>query len=389
MRHLPFLLLFIIAFAASCKKDITEEPVQTLAKYTLVTEGTNCSNSSVHGNYTVGIPVSGDNYITLAVDVTATGKYSIYTGTIEGFRFLDSGMFLNTGKQTVTLKSMGMPTSAGNIVFTLYAASSSCNFTVLVNGNSPNVILDNDHMLFGNPTNAAPVIDSINNFLMRKPYYALSYSRERGIPNWVSWHLFANDLGATQRQDDFRPDNALPTGWFAVQANSYSGSGFDRGHNTPSADRTSSIEANSSTFLMTNIIPQAPFHNQQTWNNMEDSLRRLITAGNELYIVMGNYGAGGTGSNGFATTISGGKITVPASIWKIAVVIPNGNNDSSRVTTSTRIIAVDIPNNNSVNSNWKNYRVSIDAIEAAAGINLLSRLPISLQAAIEAKVDNW
>lgn len=298
-------------------------------------------------------------------------------------------MFVNTGKQTVTLKSMGMPTAAGNIAFALYAASSSCNFTVLVNGNSPYVILDNDHMLFGNPTNAAPLIDSINNFLMRKPYYALSYSRDRGIPNWVSWHLFANDLGATQRQDDFRPDNALPTGWFAVQANSYSGSGFDRGHNTPSADRTSSIEANSSTFLMTNIIPQAPFHNQQTWNNMEDSLRRLITAGNELYIVMGNYGAGGTGSNGFATTISGGKITVPASIWKIAVVIPNGNNDSSRVTTSTRIIAVDIPNNNSVNSNWKNYRISIDAIEAAAGINLLSRLPISLQIALEAKVDNW
>ncbi|HEX6914823.1 MAG TPA: DNA/RNA non-specific endonuclease, partial [Chitinophagaceae bacterium] len=247
---------------------------------------------------------------------------------------------------------------------------------------------DNDHMFFGNPSNAAETTDSIANYLMRRTYYALSYNRDRGIPNWVSWHLYSPDLGTTPRQDDFRNDNTLPTGWYQVPANAYSGSGFDRGHNCPSADRTSTVSANSSTFLMTNMIPQAPKNNQQTWARMEDSLRNLVNNGAEVYIIMGTYGQGGTGSNGYASTIHSGRVAVPASVWKVAVVLSNNNNDSARVTTSTRVIAVDVPNNNSVNANWKIYRTSVDAIEAATGYNLLSRMPEALQAVLESKVDN-
>jgi endonuclease G len=173
-----------------------------------------------------------------------------------------------------------------------------------------------------------------------------------------------------------------------VQDFSYSSTGFDRGHNTPSGDRTNTIAANSATFLMTNMIPQAPYHNQIVWAGMEDSLRRLVTQGNELYIIMGNYGTGGTGNNGFTTTIDAGRVTVPSNIWKIAIVIPNGDNDSSRVNNNTRVIAVDIPNTNTLFSTWKSYRTSVDAIEAATGYDLISRLPASLQAVLEARVDN-
>lgn len=247
---------------------------------------------------------------------------------------------------------------------------------------------DNDHMYFGNPSNAGATTDSVNNYLMRKTYYAVSYSRDRGTPNWVSWHLYSPDLGSTPRQDDFRPDNTLPGGWYQVPSNAFSGSGFDRGHNCPSADRTSTVDANSATFLMTNMIPQAPYNNQQTWGNLEDSLRRLVTQGNEVYIIMGCYGTGGTGSNGSATTVNAGHVTVPSNVWKVAVVIPNGDGDSARVTANTRIIAVNTPNINTVNSNWKLYRTTVDAIEAATGYDLLSRLPVSLQVVIEAKTDN-
>jgi endonuclease G, mitochondrial len=250
------------------------------------------------------------------------------------------------------------------------------------------VLPDNDNLYFGNPSNAAAITDSFNNYLMNKTYYSSSYSRDRGIPNWVSWHLYSADLGSTPRQDDFRPDNTLPSGWYQVPSNGYSGSGFDRGHNTPSGDRTSSVTANSSTFLMTNMIPQAPYNNQQTWGNLEDSLRRLVGFGYEVYIVMGSYGTGGSGSSGFATTVNSGHVTVPSNIWKIAVVLQNGDGDSARVDAATRIIAVNVPNLNNVSSNWKNYRTTIDAIETATGYNLLSRLPASLQTIIEAKVDN-
>jgi endonuclease G len=139
---------------------------------------------------------------------------------------------------------------------------------------------------------------------------------------------------------------------------------------------------------MTNMIPQAQYNNQIVWAGMEDSLRRLVSQGNELYVIMGCYGMGGTGNGGYKTTIDGGRVTVPANIWKIAIVIPNGNGDSARVTTSTRVIAVNVPNNNSLFSSWKNYRTSVDAIEAATGYDLISRLPALLQATLEASIDN-
>lgn len=247
---------------------------------------------------------------------------------------------------------------------------------------------DNDHLLLGNPSNATTNVSNVNNYLMVKTYFNLSYSRDRGTPNWVSWHLYSGDLGSTPRQDDFRADNTLPAGWYQVQSTSYSGSGFDRGHNCPSADRTITVAANSATFLMTNMIPQAPNNNQQTWANMENYIRTLVTGGNEVYIIMGCYGVGGTGSNGTANTIDNGRVTVPNRVWKVVVVIPNGNNDLSRITTSTRVIAVNTPNINSINSDWKTYRTSVDAIESATGYDLLSSLPASVQSVVEARVDN-
>jgi endonuclease G len=139
---------------------------------------------------------------------------------------------------------------------------------------------------------------------------------------------------------------------------------------------------------MTNMIPQAPVMNQQTWANMEDSLRRLVNQGNEIYIIMGSYGSGGTGNNGLATTVNGGNVTVPATVWKVALVIPNGNNDSSRVDSGVRLIAVSIANSNTSTGSWKNYRTSVDAIEAATGYDLFDRLSVALQGVIEVRVDN-
>jgi endonuclease G len=247
---------------------------------------------------------------------------------------------------------------------------------------------DNSNLLMGNPSNATTSVVLITNYLMDKTYYTSSYNSTRGTPNWVSWHITSSDIGSTDRQDDFRADVTLPSGWYEVGATSYSGSGFDRGHNCPSGDRTSSVSANSATFLMDNMIPQAPVNNQQTWANMETYVRTLVSAGNEVYVVMGSYGTGGTGSNGAANTIDGGHVTVPSNIWKVVVVLPNGNGDLARVTTSTRVIAVNTPNINTTNSDWKTYRTTVNAIETATGYDILSALPASVQSVVEATVDN-
>jgi endonuclease G, mitochondrial len=244
-----------------------------------------------------------------------------------------------------------------------------------------------ENMAMGNPSGAVADPYYYWNYLITKTQYSMSYHRDRGTPNWVSWHLDKSWLGTAPRQDDFRAD-VLPTGWYRVQGTDYSGSGFDRGHNCPSADRTYNVTDNSATFLMTNMIPQAPTNNQQTWANLENYCRTLVTQGNELYIIMGSYGTGGTGSNGTFNTIAGGKVTVPNRIWKVILVLPQGTSDVSRVTTSTRVIAVNTPNTNSVSTSWGSYRTTVDAIESAMGYNILSNVPSSIQSVIEARVDN-
>ena len=236
------------------------------------------------------------------------------------------------------------------------------------------------HLTMGNPSNAITNVNQPNNYLMDKPQYSLSYSRDNGGPNWVSWHLDSSWLGSAPRQDDFRADTTLPAGWYRVQATDYSGSGFDRGHMCPSADRTVTVTANSSTFLMTNMIPQLPGNNRGVWANLESYSRSLVSQGNELYII--------SGGHGLQHFIANGQVAVPAQTWKVIIVLPVGSNDVSRVTTSTRTIAVVIPNSGSIGSDWRAYRVSVDQVEAITGFDFFSNVSSGIQAVIEGRVDN-
>jgi endonuclease G, mitochondrial len=253
---------------------------------------------------------------------------------------------------------------------------------------NPGSSSDNDHMLLGNPSNAVDNAISENNFLMIKSQYFLSYSNSKLTPNWISWHLFSGDLGNVPRQNDFRADNTLPTNWYHVGSTEYSGSGFDRGHMCPSGDRKSTVENNSATFLMTNMIPQSPNNNRVTWVALEEYSRTLVRQGKELYIISGPYGKGGKGSNGYATTVGNG-VVVPSYTWKILVVLDNANNDLCRITGSTRVIAVLMPNTQTVNSySWGHYRVSIDELESLTGFDFMSNVSQSIQLTLEARVDS-
>ncbi len=243
------------------------------------------------------------------------------------------------------------------------------------------------HLTMGKPSSAGT--SDLNNYLLVKPQYVTSHNCGLGIPNWVSWQLNSSWLGSTPRQDTFRPDTALPTGCYRVLATSYQGSGFDRGHMTPSADRTNSVTNNSATFLMTNFIPQAPDNNQGIWENLESYSRTLVSQGKELYIISGGYGTGGTGSAGFKSTIDSGRINVPARTWKTILVLDTPGSGVNGVTSNTRVITVDIPNIQGVRTaDWRNYRISVDTLEARTGYNFFSLVPTTTQNTIEARVDN-
>jgi DNA/RNA endonuclease G (NUC1) len=246
------------------------------------------------------------------------------------------------------------------------------------------------HLTMGNPTGAEADVNTPDNFLMVKPELTLSYNRDRGIPNWVSWHLDDTWVGSLARVDTFRADPAVPADWYRVLSTDYFGSGFDRGHMVPNADRdpATSMPINQATFLMTNMIPQAPDNNQGPWANMENYLRTLLPA-NELYIVAGGAGVGGTGSSGFMTSFANGRVTVPALTWKVALVLPKASGDDvSRVTAGARTIAVIMPNTQGIrNVDWQNYLVTVDQVEALTGYDVFANLADAVENSIEAGIN--
>lgn len=341
----------------------------------------------------------GTTYTQLGTDITETSttlvtdSFKVTAKTKVRFEIKKTGTtrididdikFEGTGDPGITV---GPPDTGG--ADTTSSTTAATPRGVTVGTDAPPTSGDNSDLLMGNPSNATSAIVMMDNYLMDQGYYTESYNSTKGEPNWVSWHLDATNItNQSPRENNFAGFSGLPTGWFEVQSNGYSGSGFDRGHNCPSADRTSSVNANSATFLMTNMIPQAPNNNESTWANLENYLREQVLDGNEVYIIMGSYGQGGTGSKGSANTIDAGHVNVPSNVWKVAVIIPAGDNDISRVTTTTRVIAVNTPNINTINSDWTKYIVTVKDIETATGYSLLTALPANVRTVLEAEKDS-
>lgn len=246
------------------------------------------------------------------------------------------------------------------------------------------------HLLLGNPSSATMDVRNKNNYLMSKKYYALAYDSEAGVPLWVSWQLTKDDLGSAPRKRTFDDDATLPEGFSRITTQDYTGSGYDRGHLCPHSDRAHDTEMSYATFVMTNIIPQAPSVNQKAWNMLEMYLRDLATKENvHLYITAGPVYRGGWGSKGFNTTIANGKVVVPGMCWKIAVVVPATGTGSelARITPACRVIAVVMPNDNSVGYSWAQYRTSVDQIETITHLKFFDKVPAATASALKSKVD--
>ncbi|HEX3476448.1 MAG TPA: DNA/RNA non-specific endonuclease [Kofleriaceae bacterium] len=238
------------------------------------------------------------------------------------------------------------------------------------------------HTMLGIPSPAST--SDANNFLSVKSGYVVSYSGSRKVPNWVSWELNTSYLGSTARQDDFRVDDTFPASEPQASLADYSGSGYDRGHMCPSADRTLTVAANQQTFFLTNMVPQAANNNQGPWAAMENDLRAIAQTGKELFIISG-------GTFSASSNRIGSGVVVPDQTFKVVVVLDAVGQGPSSVTASTRVIGVMMPNENnqiSRTADWRSFRVSVDSIEAATGDNFLSDVDPAVQAVIEARVDN-
>jgi DNA/RNA endonuclease G (NUC1) len=203
----------------------------------------------------------------------------------------------------------------------------------------------------------------------------------------VSYNIDATHFGGEDRCDCFTFDPILAAQGFApyttadyTGAGAYHKYGIDRGHLARSFDRTAGSLDNATTYYFTNIIPQAARLNQGPWAAMETFLGNLASRpqqNKEVYVVTGVAGEKGTVKDQK-------KITIPAYVWKVAVIMPRnqglGDVDDYR---DVEVIAVAVTNDSTSTLPWETYKTTVDAVEALSGYDLLALLPDQIEIAVE------
>jgi DNA/RNA endonuclease G (NUC1) len=234
---------------------------------------------------------------------------------------------------------------------------------------------------FGEPTDA----DASDDHILRYTQFTSSFNQNRGTPNWVSYNIDATHFGGEDRCDCFTFDTDLPAGFTRYTTAAYTGAGafhgygIDRGHLARSFDRTAGSLDNARTYYFSNIIPQAADNNQGPWAMMENHLGDLARLQNkEVFVIAGVAGSRGTLKNE-------GRITIPAQVWKVALVMPRdqglGNVSSY---ADVQVIAAIMPNEAGVrNVDWRTYQTTVDAVEALSGYDVLAKLPDAVERIVE------
>ena len=192
--------------------------------------------------------------------------------------------------------------------------------------------------------------------------YTFLYKPSSKVSRWVAYKLTRSDMtGVADRSDAFKPDAMLETyGWVSATDADYKGSGYDRGHLLPSADRTCSDAANRATFLYSNMAPQLPKLNRGAWKTLEEKLRGLTKDYDTLYIVVGAV------LDGRLQAIGDG-VAVPELFFK-AVALRKANDFEG--------VAYVMPNDDRLlgGKKYDDFEVAVDSVERLTGLDLFPRI---------------
>jgi DNA/RNA endonuclease G (NUC1) len=294
----------------------------------------------------------------------------VYTSDTPATASIDqNGVFTALAEGSAVLRATAADGTTDTITLPTHVAMASSTALYGVNAE------------FGEPTDADPSDD----YLVHYPEYTASYNPNRGTPNWVAYDLNATHFGAEDRCDCFTMDPALPASFTQLTTDDYTnaaaiaGYGIDRGHMTRSFDRTSGSLDNAYTYLFDNVVPQASDLNQGPWAMFENFLGDEARVDDkEVYIIAGVAGNKGTLKNL-------GRVVIPASTWKVAVIMPRGQGlRDVHDYRDLQVIAVNMPNEAGVrNVDWHTYLTTVDAIETLTGYDLLALLPDEVEAAVE------
>lgn len=127
--------------------------------------------------------------------------------------------------------------------------------------------------------------------------YTVEWDVEKKAQRWTAYRIHVGLSGNAGYDGNFEEDPNLPSDARVSNSSSYySGSGFQRGHICPSADRQYSKTANHQTFYYTNMQPQYGMFNagndkkyDSPWVRLEDQVRKWGRSSkcDTLYVVKG------------------------------------------------------------------------------------------------------
>lgn len=198
--------------------------------------------------------------------------------------------------------------------------------------------------------------------------YTLSYNTEYKQANWVAYTLDIEELNTktTGRTDDFREDPKVD----GAHLEDYRNSGYDRGHLCPSADRTSSVDLCSETYLLSNMSPQIHRFNAGLWLKAEDAVRDAARMYEKIYIATGPIF-----TDDMETIGSCCKIAVPKSFYKVILAFDSTNN--------AHAIALVCPQEYE-KGNLSLYVTTVDEVEKLTGLDFFYNLDDSVENVVEA-----
>lgn len=195
--------------------------------------------------------------------------------------------------------------------------------------------------------------------------FSYRYDASKRISLWVAYPLNTGLIGNGSRGDGWMPDPNLPESIQPVLYKGFKyGSGYDRGHQIPSADRLEP-KSNSQTFTFTNATPQLHDFNGGIWAELEKVVRTWAKRSDTLYVVTGAI----PGTNTIEDNV-GNKVNIPSAYYKAVLRLSTDKTGHKRWS----VCAVVLPHRLFPVKTWtenlqlfKQYSVSLLELEAMTG----------------------
>lgn len=236
---------------------------------------------------------------------------------------------------------------------------------------------------------------SVSGKVMRN--FSYYYDTHNLVSHWVAYPLNKSLRGSGGRTNAWSgvdpnfPDAAVRP----ILNSGFSGGGYDRGHQCPSADRVINDAANMQTFYSTNMTPQASRFNQGIWAGFEDTIRAWGDKSDTLYVVTGcvvnpNSLEGSYGSiGGYAKDNVGKKVAIPTAYYKAVLRYKKSEEKEGYGYGGYCGCAVYLEHDPSLGSGsvGRTDVISIDELEEIIGIDLFVNLPNAIGESKAAKVE--